>query len=107
MIGVTLRIDVPLDHVMREIRLLQNFDGATGREREISCVPDVRIHREGHVAVSIVIPLHHVVVVEYPAIEEAIVVGVRTLPCSTKEVEGIRTTVGVVVPGSQTADLDA
>ena len=70
-------------------------------------MPNVGINRESYVAVSIVIPLHHVVTVEHPTIEEAIVVGVRTLPCPTKEVEGIRTTVRVVVPGSQTDDLDA
>ena len=80
-VSMSLWVDVPLKHGVREVGLLQYLNVAGGREREVSRVPDVDIGRGSHVAVSVVIPLPHVVTVEHPAVEEAVIVGVSCLPC--------------------------
>ena len=56
-------------------------------------MPDVVIDSGSHVAVSVVVPLPHVVTVEHPTVEEVVVVGISCLPGPTQIVVGIRTAV--------------
>jgi len=67
-VGVALRVDVPLEYYVREIGLLQHVDVAVGRQGEIPRVTDVGVERAGNIAVRIVGPRRHVVTVEHPAL---------------------------------------
>ena len=89
MVGVALRVDVPLKHVMRQVSLLQNLDATAGREGEVSRVPDVGIDRGSHVTVSVVVPLPHIVTVEHPTVEEVVIVSVSCLPSSAQVMVGV------------------
>ena len=56
-------------------------------------MPDVGIGRGSHIAVSVVVPLSHIVTVEHPAVEEVVIVGVSCLPSPAKVLQGVGTNV--------------
>ena len=67
-------------------------------------MPDIGVQNEVDVSVGIVVPRRHVVAMEDSAVEEAVVIGVSSLPCPAQMRVGVRTAVGVIVPRVQFDD---